>query len=181
MHWPGKRAPLSKSHDAPPCYSLAAVAPFQAARVIMPRFQKWLVGVGPDAPADAVARVALTERLLAVSHFLDRCIGDADEAEAIHQLRVWTRRAAAALAIFKPALAGSHLKRMKKTLRKIRRRAGAVRDCDVHLQRLRSQDADVPARVVEVLKKQRRQSRQQLKTFRRRLQSNDAFQVRVER
>ena len=80
----------------------------------MPRFQKWLTGVPPDAPADGVARAALAERLLAVSHFLDKSIGDSDEAEAIHQLRVWTRRAAAAIDLFEPGLSKQRRKRMSK-------------------------------------------------------------------
>lgn len=147
----------------------------------MPRFQKWLRGVGPDMPADEVARAALGERLLAVSHYLDKCVGDADEAEAIHQLRVWTRRASAALAMFKPALPNSDRKGMKKTLRKVRRRAGAVRDCDVHAQRLQTQEAAVPDRIFAVLKKQRREARQRLKAWRRRLQHNDTFHVRSQR
>src|SRR5262245_11530452 len=114
----------------------------------MPRFQKWLIAVEPTAPTDEVARLALAERLLAVAHFLDKSIGDTDEAEAIHQLRVWTRRAASALELFDAALPDSRRKRMKKTLRKMRRRAGAVRDCDIHLERLQHEETDVPARVV---------------------------------
>src|SRR5262245_28181867 len=104
----------------------------------MPRFQKWLIGPDPAAPCDEVARAALAERLLAVSHFLDKSIGGSHEAGAIHQLRVWTRRTSAALKLFEPAVPGSHRKWMKKTLRKLRRTAGAVRDCDVHLERLQS-------------------------------------------
>jgi CHAD domain-containing protein len=148
----------------------------------MPRFQKWLIGVEPGAPTDDVARAALTERLLAVSHFLDKSIGDADEAEAIHQLRVWTRRAAAALALFEPALPASQRKQMNKTLRKIRHRGGAVRDCDVHLERLRAEDADVvPGRIIRTLQRQRRQAQQRLKALRRRLRADGRFQLRVER
>jgi CHAD domain-containing protein len=147
----------------------------------MPRFQKWLIVSDRDAPADEVARAALAERLLAVSHFLGRSIGDADETEAIHQLRVWTRRAAAALKLFEPAVPGSQCKWMKKALRKMRRTAGAVRDCDVHLEQLQSDDADVPSRIVQVLKTQRREARQQLKTLRRRLRKNDRFDLHVER
>src|SRR6267142_160044 len=147
----------------------------------MPRFQKWLIGVEPDAPADDVARGALAERLLAVSHFLDKSIGGSDEAEAIHQLRVWTRRAAAALKLFEPALPNSQRKRMTKTLRRLRRRGGAVRDCDVHLERLKNEHADVPERVLGALKKQRRQARERLKAPRRRLRKDDRFQLQIER
>ena len=70
----------------------------------MPRFEKWLTTATAEAPADSVARAALAERLIAVRHFLDHALSGSDEAEGIHQLRVWTRRASAALKLFEPAL-----------------------------------------------------------------------------
>jgi CHAD domain-containing protein len=146
----------------------------------MPRFQKWLIGVAPEARADEVARSALTERLLAVVHFLDKSIGEADEAEAIHQLRVWTRRASAALKLFEPATPKSPRKWMKQALRKLRRTAGAVRDCDVHLQRLAADNEHAPKRVVRALKRERRQARQKLKALRRRLQKDDRLPLHIE-
>ena len=77
----------------------------------------------------------LAERLLAVSHFLDKSIGASDEAEAIHQLRgLDAAGAAAAIDLFEPGLSKQRRKRMSKILRKIRKRGGAVRDCDVHLE-----------------------------------------------
>jgi CHAD domain-containing protein len=147
----------------------------------MPRFQKWLLGDLPDAPADEVARAALAERLLAVVHFLDKAIGDADEAESIHQLRVWTRRAATALKLFAPAISDARRKKMQKTLRKLRRRAGDVRDCDVYLDRLEHERIAPPKRVVRLLKQQRRLARRRLKALRRRLRHNDHLELRVER
>jgi CHAD domain-containing protein len=146
----------------------------------MPRFQKWLSSAYPEAPADEVARAALAERLLAVSHFLDKSVGDSDEAEAIHQLRVWTRRASAALKLFEPAIPKSHHKWMKKTLRKVRRKAGAVRDCDVHLQHLEAGGLDSRKRIAKVLRAERHQARQTLKTLRRRLQKGDRFELHAQ-
>jgi CHAD domain-containing protein len=147
----------------------------------MPRFDKWLLGISPDAPADEVGREALAHRLRAVLHFLEKSLGGADEAEAIHQLRVWTRRAAAALKLFDPALSGAARKQMKKRLRKIRRAAGAVRDCDIYLMRIKSGQVDVPKRVARSLAKQRRRARQQLKDVQRRLRNDDRFPEQVER
>src|SRR5689334_7523064 len=138
----------------------------------MPRFEKWLTATTPDAPADSVARIALAERLVAVRHFLDNALGGSDEAEQIHQLRVWTRRASAALKLFDPALPRSQAKRMKKLLRKLRRTAGDIRDCDIHLERLRREEAAVPKRVVREMMRERRQARHKLKQLRRRLQND---------
>jgi len=147
----------------------------------MPRYEKWLSGVSVSAATDQVAKTALAERLAAVGHFLDKSIGGSNEGEAIHQMRVWTRRAQAALKLFSPALPNAQLKRMKKLLRKLRRSGGAVRDCDIHLQRLQAEEADVPQRIVRTLKKQRRRVRQELKALRRRMLNDDRYQRRVER
>lgn len=146
----------------------------------MPRFEKWLTTATPDTPADSVARAALAERLLAVQHFLERSVGSPDEPEAIHQLRVWTRRASAALKLFEPALPASRQRRMKKLLRKLRRAAGAVRDCDLHLERLKQDKSSVPKRVAKTLTHRRRAARQKLKKLRRRLEHNGKLDNQIE-
>src|SRR4029453_17422832 len=102
----------------------------------MPRFNKWLTRVKPEAPVDRVAKQALAARLRAVEHYLSEAVAGKGEAEAIHQLRIWTRRSAAALRLFATAVPEELRKWMKKKLRQIRRTAGEVRDCDVHLERL---------------------------------------------
>src|SRR5581483_3016666 len=147
----------------------------------MPRFEKWLTSATPDAPADSVARMALAERLVAVRHFLEHALDGADEAEEIHQLRVWTRRASAALKLFDPALPGAHARRMKKVLRKLRRTAGEIRDCDIHLDRLVHEEVAVPKRVVRELNHDRRRARQKLKKLRRRLQHDSQLEKLIER
>jgi CHAD domain-containing protein len=147
----------------------------------MPRFEKWLTAATPDAPADSVARIALAERLVAVRHFLDNALGGSDEAEQIHQLRVWTRRASAALKLFDPALPRSQAKRMKKLLRKLRRTAGDIRDCDIHLERLRREETVVPKRIAREITRERHQARQKLKQLRRRLQNDSRVEKLIER
>jgi CHAD domain-containing protein len=147
----------------------------------MPRYEKWLSGVTPSAAADQVARTALAERLAAVGHFLDKSIGGSSEDEAIHQMRVWTRRAQTALKLFAPAVPKAQLKRMKKSLRKLRRSGGGVRDCDIYLQRLQTGEVEVPKRIVRALKKQRREARQKLKALRRRMRNGDQYQRQVGR
>ncbi len=97
----------------------------------MPQFDKLLTDVGPDDPPARAAQRALKTRLRAVAYYLDRAAGKAEQAEQIHQLRIWTRRSAAALALFAPLLPQRKTRRMKKALRKLRQAAGAVRDLDV--------------------------------------------------
>jgi CHAD domain-containing protein len=97
----------------------------------MPHFDKLFIDVGPDDPPAEAARRALKTRLRAVVYYLDQVAGADDHAEQIHQLRVWTRRSAAALKLFAPLLPRRKSRRLKKTLRKLRRSAGAVRDLDI--------------------------------------------------
>ena len=144
----------------------------------MPRFSKWLINVAPTAPVDRVARRAIAARLRAVAwHFQAAAVGD-QTAEDIHQLRIWTRRAAAALRLFAPAVEPKVAKRLQRSLRKLRRAAGSVRDCDVYLQGLH--DASPPSHLVRKLKKQRRRARKDLQRLfhryasKRRLQRQSA-------
>src|SRR5262245_5850844 len=134
----------------------------------MPRFDKWLTGVAPDVSVDQVARRALARRLEAVQHFLDDAALGPGRAEAIHQLRIWTRRSSAALRLFAVALEEKPRKWLKKKLRKIRRIAGEARDCDVQLERFDARE-EVPKSITKRLKSQRRSARRALQDLHRRL------------
>ena len=146
----------------------------------MPRFNKWLSGIPSGATVDHVARRALAVRLRAVAHYLDAAVSGHDEAEGVHQLRIWTRRAGAALRLFRPALPQARRRAMKKLLRKLRRRAGDIRDADVHLDRLQADDNSAPGHVIKILKKERRTARRKLRKLRSRLRKDDSFAVQVE-
>ncbi|MCA9311587.1 MAG: CHAD domain-containing protein [Phycisphaerales bacterium] len=56
-----------------------------------------------------------------------------DHVEYVHQLRVSTRRASAAIDVFGACLEPRRARRTQKLLKRIRRAAGEARDCDVHL------------------------------------------------
>ena len=144
----------------------------------MPRFAKWLIDAAPDAPVDQVARKALTTRLRAVAWYLDAVIGGEDESEAIHQLRIWTRRSDAALRLFAPALADRPARRLRKILRKLRRKAGAVRDCEIQRQQIQDSADRPPRHICSQLDKQHRHARQKLKSLRRRVHKADRLQRR---
>src|SRR5262249_10196867 len=66
--------------------------------------------------------------------------------EHVHQLRVGTRRAGAALRIFADCLPGKLHKRTRKALRQVRRAAGSARDWDVFLAMLKERLAKATAR-----------------------------------
>jgi CHAD domain-containing protein len=104
---------------------------------------KWIEDLHADTPVADAARHVLTVRLEVVRDYLPKALHEADkDPENVHQLRVGTRRAGAALRIFKACLPEKAHARARKRLRKLRRAAGAARDWDVFLLAL----ADWPVR-----------------------------------
>jgi CHAD domain-containing protein len=94
---------------------------------------KWVRDLEPDTPLAEAARRVLTVRLEGVELLLPPAAERPEEdIEYVHQLRVATRRSGAALRIFAPCLGSGPLRRTRKRLRRLRRAAGAARECDVH-------------------------------------------------
>ena len=93
---------------------------------------KWIAGLTPDMQAIDAARAVLAARLGVVRHYFPLAVHEADlDVENVHQLRVATRRAAAALRIFQPLLGNKALKRVKSIVRDVRQAAADARDWDV--------------------------------------------------
>jgi CHAD domain-containing protein len=100
---------------------------------------KWVACDVPGQAAGGVVRHALAGRLAVVEHYLEPAsIAEGHESEHIHQLRVATRRAGAALSAFSAFLPRGKRKRMRRALKRIRRAAGAARDLDVLAGRYQS-------------------------------------------
>src|SRR5262245_42590271 len=95
---------------------------------------KWISDLEAATPLADAARHVLTVRLEVVRDRLPLALDQADEdPEHVHQLRVGTRRAGAALEIFACCLPDKVYKVARKQLRKVRRAAGEARDWDVFL------------------------------------------------
>ena len=98
---------------------------------------KWIADLTPGMPVADAARAVLTARFVVVRHYLPLAAEKPQEDdEYVHQLRVGTRRAGAALRVFADALPRKLLKATKRTLRTLRRAAGDARDWDVFLASL---------------------------------------------
>ena len=109
-------------------------------------FGKWIEGLDAETPVADAARRVLSERLEAVVHYLPLAAESPEkDVEFVHQLRVATRRAGAAVRIFKSCLPGKQARSSKKTLRRIRRAAGTARDWDVFHLMLNDWSAKRPA------------------------------------
>jgi CHAD domain-containing protein len=98
---------------------------------------KWIEDLHVDTPLADAARHVLSVRLEVVRYYLPKALHEPDkDPEHVHQLRVGTRRAGAALRIFRGCLPEKAYDRARKRLRRLRRAAGAARDWDVFLMTL---------------------------------------------
>lgn len=107
---------------------------------------KWITDLTAETPIVEAARRVLAVRLEVVRDALPRALHHAGEdPEHVHQLRVGTRRAGAALRIFRACLPEKARQAARKRLRQLRRAAAEARDWDVFLADLRTRPARPPA------------------------------------
>src|SRR4051794_10914433 len=107
---------------------------------------KWLPDVSPGDRAVDVAARALAVRLDAVRRYLQRAARTRDP-EDVHQLRVWSRRADAALDLFADLLPRDQHRWFRKWMRRLRRAAGRARDADVLVRHVTEPGATGPTLV----------------------------------
>ena len=101
---------------------------------------KWISDLTATTPLADAARRVLGIRLEVVHNCLDLALREPDkDPEHVHQLRVSTRRAGAAVEIFAPCLSAKTYTSARKRLRRLRRAAGEARDWDVFLMGLASE------------------------------------------
>jgi CHAD domain-containing protein len=99
---------------------------------------KWIEGLSADLALGKAARKALTARLEATRDALAPTANWGPDPEPVHHLRVTTRRARAALDVFGDLLPGRSRRRIRRTLKRLRRAAGEARDADVFLAAVRT-------------------------------------------
>ncbi len=138
---------------------------------------KW-IDASPTEEVTAVARRALAVRLEAVWQRLAPAAQRPEEdVEHVHQLRVATRRATAAMRIFDEFLPARRARWINKQLRRIRRAAGEARDLDVLAARLGGPGAPleqgVPAEVRHRIAAARRRAQRPIEKIARRLARRD--------
>lgn len=144
---------------------------------------KWLVGAPPDSPLAEVAIVALRARLAAIRLYAPLAGKQASEDhEHVHQLRVWTRRGAAAFDVFAECLPKRRAARVKRQLKRLRRAANDARDLDVILLRFRDHTSHPEAEAwLSKLQSQRDAAQRPLVAIHKRLKRAGRFDRRVER
>lgn len=128
----------------------------------MGRNSKW-IDSRPDDSVRRVARSALAARLERVWHYLELAVWQPQrETENVHQLRVFSRRAAAALDIFAAWLPPRRGRWMQKHLKRVRQAAGDARDLDVLWMRWMDRVEQIPsghaALLLDQVKRRRREA-----------------------
>jgi CHAD domain-containing protein len=107
------------------------------AEIVAPTSSKWISGLRGDMPLVDAARRVLEVRLAAVAPHLGMALGSPyADLEHVHQLRVSTRRAVAALDLFERCLPSAIYRSSRRFFRDIRRASGAARDWDVFIGQL---------------------------------------------
>jgi CHAD domain-containing protein len=128
----------------------------------MGRNSKWIESQPGDS-VEVVARRALSTRLGRLWHYLERSVHDSSEdAENVHQLRVFTRRTAVAMDTFDDWLPKRRGRWLRKQLKRLRKAAGDARDLDVlrirWTKELESLPAGQSALLLEQVKRRRRKA-----------------------
>jgi len=118
-------------------------------------------------PLALVARSVVRRRLRAVGRAAAAAVAVKASGAAVHRLRVATRRATAAITVFRPLIPRRQRRWLKKALRCVRRAAGEARDLDVLVARDRAATStvragDSPRRLAQVLAQRRPETKHRL-------------------
>jgi CHAD domain-containing protein len=127
----------------------------------MTNYSKWAEAT-PDEQVRVVATRSLGDRLEAVRDYLKKAAFEADkDVEYVHQMRVWSRRAHAALQLYRTLMPEWRVQRLAKQLGRIRRAANDARDDDVFAARLAEEKKNQAARLLlDRVREHRRQAQE---------------------
>jgi CHAD domain-containing protein len=136
---------------------------------------KWIDGLSPEMRVSQAAHTTLRRRLRTVWSLLKPAAERADRStEYVHQLRVATRRAMAALEGYAELCPRRKVEKMSKRLNRIRKRAGEARDYDVLIERLSAlPEAERLAPLIEAIGRRRREVQAPIREIYRKLKKRD--------
>jgi CHAD domain-containing protein len=139
------------------------------------RNSKWIDGLSPEMRVSQAARKTLRRRLKPVWSLLKSAAEKSERStEYVHQLRVATRRALAAVEGYAELIPVRKVEKMTKRLNQIRKRAGEARDYDVLVERLAARpDVDHLRPLVEAIGRLRREVQSPVREIYRKLRKKD--------
>jgi CHAD domain-containing protein len=144
--------------------------------------EKWVERGAPGERVDEVAARTLQGRLDAVLHFLPLATEKAEEdREYVHQMRVWARRATAAVRLYDDLLPRRRSSWLRKQLKRVRRAANDARDCDVLLERLKKQTSRGAQRWLETVRAERARAQKAIIAIHERLGRDRRFERRIDK
>lgn len=121
----------------------------------MAKFVKW-IEAGPDEVLEDVAVRSLDSRFQPLLHFVPLAAKRPEQdIEYVHQMRVWARRAAAAVWLYEPLLPKRRRKWINAQLKLIRRCANDARDDDVFALRLAADKRPAAAHLLDRVRQHR--------------------------
>jgi CHAD domain-containing protein len=143
---------------------------------------KWIRAKG-TAPVTEVAARSLKSRLEPVAYYLRLAALNYEEnVEYVHQLRVWTRRADAAIETYRELLPEWRAAWIEKQLRRIRKATNDARDDDVFARRLAADQTPAAASLLLQIREHRIESQRPVVEIHERLtRSKGRFDRRVEK
>ncbi len=145
----------------------------------LPNLQESPAGNSRSAHLDA--RVALHSHLTSVADLLTLAADDEHgSVEAIHQLRVQTRRSQAAIAAYQACLPKRHAKWFRKRLRQIRQASNDARDLDVFLIRFQHKQSAKFQKLLRWVRRRRRKAQQPIVASHHKWISSGRFALRTE-
>ena len=137
---------------------------------------KWIDAIDPDGRVGDAARQSLEARLSPVIYHLPLAAYHAEQdTEHVHRLRVSTRRAMAALKLYRDWLPRKRKKWVEKRLKMIRRAAGEARDLDVLAERLSREYGHRVAPITANLAERRASVQPAIVRLAERMRRNDRF------
>jgi CHAD domain-containing protein len=143
----------------------------------------WIEGVSSSDRIVDVAILTLRNRLGAVLEHIPLAAENADHnPEHVHMLRLWTRRATAAMGLYKALLPRRRFHWIKKQLKRIRRAANDARDLDVIVQRL-EKSAATPEEThwLGMIRLERSEAQKPLVVLHHRLRRDNRFARRIDK
>lgn len=144
---------------------------------------KWIEGTTPEDRVQDVARQTLQARLAAVQHYLPLAAEKSyEDVEYVHQLRVFTRRAAAALKLYADLLPKHRAAWLAKQLRRIRHAANDARDYDVLGQRWARDHSETQVKhLLGHVQERRSTAQQHIIAIHEQMQRDHCFEVKIAR
>lgn len=143
---------------------------------------KWISAEG-DEPVTEVAAQSLRSRLQPVQEFLPLAAEKyEDDIEYVHHLRVWTRRADAAIEMYRELLPEWRAAWIEEQLGRIRKATNDARDDDVFARRLAADKAPAAAKLLKRVREHRLDAQQAvLEVYQRLTKKKGRFCRRVEK